>query len=66
MTNSRFSRLNAPYGARCFLTHNSRARDGSLGGLNAPYGARCFLTRGIRRAHSGEHVLMHLMVRGAF
>ena len=37
--------LNAPYGARCFLT-----RPMSSGGtmtkpsLNAPYGARCFLT----------------------
>ena len=38
-------RLNAPYGARCFLTF----QEGMLGyeffeGLNAPYGARCFLT----------------------
>ena len=38
-------RLNAPYGARCFLTRRagaSCARHGA--GLNAPYGARCFLT----------------------
>ena len=36
--------LNAPFGARCFLT---RAGAGvSLEGarLNAPFGARCFLT----------------------
>ena len=37
--------LNAPYGARCFLTQNMR-RSGCVlpGCLNAPYGARCFLT----------------------
>ena len=38
--------LNAPYGARCFLTHegwNQQARRRYLR-LNAPYGARCFLT----------------------
>ena len=37
--------LNAPYGARCFLTieapNQTYALDDSL---NAPYGARCFLT----------------------
>ena len=37
--------LNAPYGARCFLTSEM---DDIMGvtdaGLNAPYGARCFLT----------------------
>ena len=37
--------LNAPFGARCFLTgkcdkHNVNGQEG----LNAPFGARCFLT----------------------
>ena len=38
--------LNAPYGARCFLTRDHAVYGGGrvLGGLNAPYGARCFLT----------------------
>ena len=38
--------LNAPYGARCFLTlfRASHIRSCSPC-LNAPYGARCFLTR---------------------
>ena len=38
--------LNAPYGARCFLTLQMPrivVRQ-QAGGLNAPYGARCFLT----------------------
>ena len=37
--------LNAPYGARCFLTGNFRdaMAKGKIS-LNAPYGARCFLT----------------------
>ena len=40
--------LNAPYGARCFLT--KVLGDGIrqiAAGLNAPYGARCFLTERI-------------------
>ena len=41
--------LNAPYGARCFLTAPDqtipRSRRTSL---NAPYGARCFLTTVVR------------------
>ena len=38
--------LNAPYGARCFLTGVRRRPQGFLprARLNAPYGARCFLT----------------------
>ena len=37
--------LNAPFGARCFLTEKSpRARAKVRTGLNAPFGARCFLT----------------------
>ena len=45
--------LNAPFGARCFLTfrrvtetHSSRS------GLNAPFGARCFLTREVIRSYA--------------
>ena len=39
-------RLNAPYGARCFLTEylEDRKRHARVC-LNAPYGARCFLTQ---------------------
>ena len=41
-------RLNAPYGARCFLTRiTSTPSSVKLPGLNAPYGARCFLTFGM-------------------
>ena len=38
--------LNAPYGARCFLTYQAAKtlERGDLLRLNAPYGARCFLT----------------------
>ena len=38
------ARLNAPYGARCFLTKKNWLSDFILSSLNAPYGARCFLT----------------------
>ena len=41
------TRLNAPYGARCFLTGTARHCEAPRAhGLNAPYGARCFLTEG--------------------
>ena len=37
--------LNAPYGARCFLTRRYREEGSTrMTRLNAPYGARCFLT----------------------
>ena len=37
--------LNAPFGARCFLTMGRRAQVGFVPiGLNAPFDARCFLT----------------------
>ena len=37
--------LNAPYGARCFLTSRIIGPELEIYcGLNAPYGARCFLT----------------------
>ena len=39
-------RLNAPYGARCFLTKVVQIGWHKWDkGLNAPYGARCFLTQ---------------------
>ena len=39
-------RLNAPYGARCYLTQRTTSmRALRRLSLNAPYGARCFLTR---------------------
>ena len=38
-------RLNAPFGARCFLTLLGRFDDLiAFMRLNAPFGARCFLT----------------------
>ena len=38
--------LNAPVGARCFLTENSpRSWNTPGASLNAPFGARCFLTK---------------------
>ena len=47
--------LNAPYGARCFLTSlPGYACSRGLGRLNAPYGARCFLTGGRERARFRE------------
>ena len=61
--------LNAPYGARCFLT----ARTGDIAErdqnrLNAPYGARCFLTvkTATKTKIEFRKVLMHLMALGAF
>ena len=37
--------LNAPFGARCFLTMMMVSRSLlSRTGLNAPFGARCFLS----------------------
>ena len=36
--------LNAPYGARCFLTYGTSMNNQPILRLNAPYGARCFLT----------------------
>ena len=41
----RLAGLNAPSGARCFLTRRYFMEAGRLpSGLNAPFGARCFLT----------------------
>ena len=61
--------LNAPYGARCFLTLNwGPLAQLGLPRLNAPYGARCFLTEVLDGyvLLTNEDVLMHLMVLGAF
>ena len=39
------SSLNAPFGARCFLSRETPpGQTTPLLSLNAPYGARCFLT----------------------
>ena len=60
-------RLNAPYGARCFLTGAIDTIIQELESLNAPYGARCFLTILWKElCLIVLQVLMHLMVRGAF
>ena len=62
------SGLNAPYGARCFLTQETSTRRSRYGiRLNAPYGARCFLTpqRRVQEA-KGCRVLMHRLALGAF
>ena len=36
--------LNAPFGARCFVTRREACNAGLESGLNAPFGARCFVT----------------------
>ena len=42
---TRSCRLNAPYGAPCFLTEElERLNRAAFPSLNAPYGAPCFLT----------------------
>ena len=60
--------LNAPFGARCFLTREvirSYAIDENS--LNAPFGARCFLAPGLHGTEQGcDCVLMRLMALGAF
>ena len=61
--------LNAPYGARCFLTANDQNLLIPLElSLNAPYGARCFLTKPLASTPVSPlmTVLMHLMAVGAF
>ena len=42
-------RLNAPFGARCFLTGQAASVRASptTPSLNAPFGARCFLTESV-------------------
>ena len=65
---SLFVSLNAPYGARCFLTFLKLGSIRERLGLNAPYGARCFLTPRNRGRHGQEDtvVSMHLLALGAF
>ena len=63
------SGLNAPFGARCFLTvtGTTGSHSSQPASLNAPYGARCFLTdrdREVRWWYGWA--LMHLMALGAF
>ena len=59
--------LNAPFGARCFLTFLKLGSIRERLGLNAPYGARCFLTDGIQNwIDKVNDVLMHLMALGTF
>ena len=58
--------LNAPYGARCFLTEMGILDNIDNAGLNAPYGARCFLTCSTGTKVTDIYVLMHLMALGAF
>ena len=60
--------LNAPYGARCFLTLRRISSTRIFPSLNAPYGARCFLTQEMKDflGSPAENVLMHLMALGAF
>ena len=69
LLNERKQRLNAPYGARCFLTEKKVAPVMVyLSGLNAPYGARCFLTPVslVRHDLQTAQGLMRLMMLGAF
>ena len=59
--------LNAPFGARCFLTKPQTSAYKPKCGLNAPFGARCFLTWEDTMALMAEWgVLMHLLALGAF
>ena len=60
--------LNAPYGARCFLTFaDTLDKETGAVSLNAPYGARCFLTlTNCISTYRVFSVLMHLMALGAF
>ena len=44
--------LNAPFGARCFMTRPATWFASTGTGLNALFGARCFMTD-----NSGEHIL---------
>ena len=67
--NTYLESLNAPYGARCFLTvASANGHNVGLQCLNAPYGARCFLTGGCEPPQLPRFacVLMHLMALGAF
>ena len=59
--------LNAPYGARRFLTSQQQATNRARRRLNAPYGARCFLTGTVvTTPWVQKRVLMHLMALVVF
>ena len=69
LTDSLTVGLNAPFGARCFLTHLVDYTAVTLDkSLNAPFGARCFLTVKTASSLSASwlSVLMHLLALGAF
>ena len=59
--------LNAPFGARCFMTQFYSALDGGgVSGLNAPFGARCFMTERCRGEERPDpRVLLHRLALGA-
>ena len=64
-----WARLNAPFGARCFLTEEVQAglNPYTAAGFNAPFGARCFLTLyDILDEELAVMVLMHRLALGAF
>ena len=59
--------LNAPFGARCFLTGKRRStKERIYRSLNAPFGARCFLILLLMISKPARKVLMHLLALGAF
>ena len=60
--------LNAPFGARCFLTRVGDTQPTvNTRRLNAPFGARCFLTTSNEQVKPLlVDVLMHLLALGAF
>ena len=57
MSSELFTGLNAPFGARCFLTGRLQVRWHRAQGLNAPFGARCFLTRGLAFIYRENNLL---------
>ena len=60
-------RLNAPSGARCFLTSLTCEAEKVGECLNAPFGAGCFLTRKMCGQDIASGIVsMHLLVLGAF
>ena len=60
-------RLNAPFGAQCFLTQPPKFSLGSATCLNAPFGARFFLALGLLFHDVPRFfILMHLLALGAF
>ena len=67
LTGSAHARLNASYGARCFLTYKLQDYLRYLLGLKAPFGAWCFLTvEQLANDYRMALVVMHLLALGAF